>query len=86
MSKILGGPIGLEDAMTGQTGKHRTNQPADPSESLERAEKALKDAKQERIAAEARGTFLERLMEGWSRVHDRNHLAELFTEEYRRTR
>lgn len=53
---------------------------------LQRAEAALEDAIQEKRDATVRAGFVERLREGWQRVHENNHLADLFTEEYGRIR
>lgn len=53
---------------------------------LARAAAALDDALQEREVAEEQTTWRERLEEGWSRVHERNNLASLFIEDYRRVR
>lgn len=53
---------------------------------LARAEAALDDAMQEKEDAKEQTSWRERLEEGWARVHERNNLASLFTEDYRRIR
>lgn len=71
--------------MTG--GKRRGRHHATPPElqgELERAEAELVVAQQERRDAEEQVGFVARLREGWERVHERNNLAGLFTEEYGR--
>ena len=75
--------------MTGKQNRgkhHRSTADTDPKLELQQAEAALEDVKHERTAAVERQTLIERLVAGWERVHQANHLAELFTNEYRRTR
>lgn len=52
---------------------------------LEEAQEALRHTEQVKDEATRQVDFFQRLRAGWDRVHERNNLAALFTEEYRRT-
>jgi hypothetical protein len=54
-------------------------------ERLEEAERALADTERVKEQATRQVGFFQTLRVGWNRVHERNNLAALFAEEYRRT-
>jgi len=62
-------------------GKHRHD-----SSDLRRAQQALAEAKEERMEAERQAGIVARLREGWARVHERDGLADLLKDEFRRTK
>lgn len=64
----------------------KRNPKAEAAKKLARAEAALDDALKEKEDAQAQTSWRERLQEGWDRVHERNNLASLFTEDYRSIR
>lgn len=68
-------------------GRHRKGSSETPEEALARAEQALAEAKEERHEQNTSGLvgLARHLAAGWQRVHERNHLAALFDQEYRRT-
>lgn len=53
-------------------------------ERRDEAEAALRETKKTTRKVEEQLDVIDRLREGWARVHERNNLAELFLEEYRR--
>lgn len=59
---------------------------ANSAAQLQRAREALQEAKAERGAAEAQSSLADRLKERWHKVTETNRLAEMFAEEFRRTR
>lgn len=63
----------------------RKKRPDRPDPELERAKEALAEAKQEKREAEDQLGFVRSLRAGWRRVHQRNHLAGLIDNEFRRT-
>jgi hypothetical protein len=63
------------------TGKHRD----EPDPEVLRAQEALQEARSEKREAVRQVSFVQRLQEGWARVHERNHLAGLIDREFRRT-
>lgn len=54
-------------------------------EELKRAREALQEAKQEKQEAVRQVSWVHTIREGWARVHERNHLAGLIEQEFRRT-
>jgi hypothetical protein len=58
----------------------------DRAERLEAAQRAGRELDQAAERADSQVSFVNRLMRGWKEVHAANHLAELFREEYGRTR
>lgn len=58
----------------------------DAKDALKRAEAALTEAIEDKKKAEEQVSWRHRLQKGWERVHERNNLANLFTDDYRRIR
>jgi hypothetical protein len=52
------------------------------AERLERAQQAGAEIDGAASTAESQVSLVHKLMNGWREVHRRNHLAELFREEY----
>jgi hypothetical protein len=50
---------------------------------VERAQQAAKAVERQEDQAKIQLSLSERLMRGWRRVHEQNHLAQLFHEEGR---
>lgn len=69
------------------TKRVRRGSPTLPSaqERLAEAEAALEQTEQLKGQANRQVNFFQELRAGWDRVHERNNLAALFAEEYRRT-
>jgi hypothetical protein len=64
----------------------RTTPPVPPAEErLEAAKEAAAEAEGLREKAQGQVSFLQGLRGRWERIHEENHLAELFREEWRRT-
>ena len=55
----------------------------DQEERLQRAEKAAETVDEQSIQVGRQLSFVERLSEGWRKVHETNHLAELFRDQGR---
>jgi hypothetical protein len=49
---------------------------------LERAKRAAETIAEQDDRVESQLSLVGKLTEGWRRVHQRNHLAELFQQEY----
>jgi hypothetical protein len=64
----------------GKGGRHQKPTSPDTEAALQEAVEALTEARAERRRVEQRAGFVERLREGWERVHERNNLARLFTD------
>lgn len=58
---------------------------AEASNRAAEAESALQNAEQAARRVEHQARVADRLRDGWARVHERNHLADLFVQDYRRT-
>lgn len=55
----------------------------DAEERLKRALAAADTVADQEIRARAQVSFSQRLLAGWRRVHEKNHLAQMFHEEGR---
>lgn len=58
----------------------------DTQQRLEAAESAAETVKEQEDRVDERLSLVGKLTDGWRRVHERNHLAELFQQEYGGTR
>lgn len=65
--------------------KHTPPTPPPVQDRLAEAERALANTEQVKNEATRQVSFFQNLRQGWDRVHERNNLASLFNEEYRRT-
>ncbi len=61
----------------------RRQQAGDQKERLQRAESAAEDVDRRGERVSHQLSLVDRLTEGWRRVHETNHLAELFRKEGR---
>lgn len=61
----------------------RRQRAGDQEERLQRAEKAAETVSRQGEQVDRQLSLVERLTEGWRRVHTINHLAELFRDEGR---
>lgn len=58
----------------------------DRAESLERAQNVAGSLDRQENRVDNQVSFASRLTAGWRRVHEKNHLAQLFDREYGETR
>jgi hypothetical protein len=64
----------------------KTDKVKEAQERLARAESAAQVVEQQGNVVGAQLSLVARLSDGWRRVHETNHLAELFQQEYGGTR
>jgi restriction endonuclease len=63
--------------------KRRVERNADTQARLARAESVADEVEAQKDRVDSQVSLADRLVKGWKRVHERNHLAELFHEEGR---
>lgn len=61
----------------------RRRSEADTAERLAHAEATAEEIEERARVVDDQISFVERLTEGWRKVHQRNHLAQLFHDEGR---
>lgn len=60
---------------------NRAQRDGDRSDRLREADRATESLKAQKRTVNTQLSLVDRLTEGWRRVHERNHLAQIFHEE-----